>query len=254
MDTLENKAVRQPTIADLLRLNTSLDIIFNASLFRAHADVRSAIVLDITPKTAIVAQPCPPIVRSKIGADFEASLVSCNAVTCDFTRWGWESRILDILSDYVPREYPDTPPAQAVVIALPPPPGKLRPTNIRLHYRLDVTEDDEIQVRTVPPVEREPSLLNFSAGGAMLSVPGKPQVQHGKKMHVHLIFPWPDENSKTHIKSKAEVVRVNYAKGGAATQLGLKFQNMDMECNRTLGKIINHYMLAEQRQRTTCSL
>ncbi|UQZ89361.1 hypothetical protein C4J81_09190 [Deltaproteobacteria bacterium Smac51] len=245
---MERKQTRPINIDRLLRVQTKLDIIFNADLFRDQADVRSTMVLDLTTKMVVVAQTSPPILKSMINKDIEATFVNHDLVTSECTRWGWDSQILGINNEYIlDVNNPELPPVQVVFLALPSK-GALRSTNVRLDYRLVVKEVDKIVVKTNPS-SQEVTLVNFSAGGAMISMPGAPQVQSGVKLHVNLTFPWPDKDSKTTIRSKAEVVRVDYKRGDKDTRLGLQFQEMDMDTNRTFTKIINHYMLAEQRQR-----
>lgn len=239
---------RSVNIDRLLRVQNTIDLIFNNDLLRQEADVRASLVVDINSKAIALAQTSPPVLKSMINKPIEATFVNFDMVTSERTRWGWESQILGINNEYIPEDAPpNTTPAQVIFIALPER-GVLRASNVRLDYRLAVNPHDKITVKT-SPATRDATLLNFSAGGVMIAVPGAPELQTGAQMHVRLIFPWPDINSPTSIKSKAEVVRVDYARAEETTRLGLHFQEMDTEIDRTFHKIINHYMLAERRNR-----
>ena len=236
------------SVEKLLRLQTKLDIILSSDLWGGQSDVRGSIVVDMTPQMIAVAQTSPPILKSMTGKEIEATFVHRDLTTSEYRRWGWNSRILGLNNEYRPLgDKSGLPPVQAVLIALPAK-GDLKSTNVRLDYRLTVRQNDGIAVQT-KPTPQEAALLNFSAGGVMLETLGPPQVESGAKLHVNLTFPWPDEKSPTAISCRAEVVRINYQPGAPHTRLGLKFLEMNTETNRTLSKIINHYMLAEQRRR-----
>lgn len=245
---MERKHPRAVNLEKHLRVQTKLDLLFNDNAFRDQADVRSSTVLEITPKVLVLAQTSPPILKSMINRDVEASFVGHDALTSERARWGWNSRILGLNNEYIQESSaPNSPPQAAVYIAFPVQ-GGLRATNMRLDYRLEVNNQDKIYIRTSPPIEGA-KVLNFSAGGALIALPGPPRFQTGAQMHIHLIFPWPDKNSKTSVRSRAEVVRVTYNSLETHSQVGLKFQEMDIEASRVFSKIINHYMLAEQRRR-----
>lgn len=250
---MEKKPAARPVNMErLLRLKTKLDLIFNADLFQNQTDVRGTVLLGMNSKMIAVAQTSPPILKSMINKEIEASFVHRDLVNMERTRWGWDSRILGLDNEYIPEDRePDTPPTPAVFIA-PPGSGRnaLRSTNVRLDYRLAVNAQDKVHVKINPSLQGA-KLVNFSAGGAMIEAPGAPQAQSGAQVHVNIVFPWPDKDSKTSIKSLAEVVRVDYVSGDKVTRLGLHFLEMEMETHRNLGKIINHYMLAEQRLRNT---
>ena len=247
---MEKKLAQPVDINRLLGAKPKIELIFNADVFQGQVDVRCTDLLAVTPKMIAVGQTSPPILKSMILKEIEATFVQRDPVTMKHARWGWDSQILGVNNNYVPEDsHPDTLPRRAVFIALPHT-GALRSSNVRLDYRLMVSDRDDIRVETTPAFQGT-KLVNFSAGGAMIATPGAPQAQSGERMQVRITFPWPDEDSQTSIKSLAEVVRVDYVKGDKVTLMGLHFQEMATETNRILGRIINYYMLAEQRLRNT---
>jgi c-di-GMP-binding flagellar brake protein YcgR len=136
----------------------------------------------------------------------------------------------------------------AVVISRPAP-GGLTQTNARMDYRLSVTGDRKISIQTHPSFGRV-SLLDFSAGGALIAIPRPPQAQVGMRLWFTIFFPvLNDAGQQTTINGEAEVRRVSLEESEQVAHVGLKFLGLDLSATRALQKVINYYMLEEQRGR-----
>ncbi len=216
------KGAKPVSLERFLRPNSKMDLIFSADIFREQTDVRNTVVLDMNAKFIAVEQTSPPILKSMIGREVEATLLARDPVTSELIRWGWNSQIIGLSAAYTAEDDKFAAmPMPAIFLALPDHHG-LHSSNVRLDYRLEVGPDDNIAVKTRPDAPGA-KLLNFSAKGAMIQMPGVPQLESGDMMHLDLVFPWPDEHSQTNIKSKAEVVRVDYVHGDRDTRTSTKW-------------------------------
>ena len=232
----------------LLRPQTRLDIILNMDFMTGQADVRSSMILDVTTEYVVVAQSDPPILKSMVDRTVEATIVHHDFMTYRSSRWGWSSRILGLKNDY--RMNPKDPQSAivSVVYLSLPGPGALQKSNVRQAYRLDVGSSGRIQFE-MKPTPAPVTLLNFSAGGLMLATPAPPKYNLGFEADFTLVFPAEGPLSETSIRGRAVVVRLEYEPGEPKAKLGLKFLDMPPDTSRSLEKVINHYMLEEQRRR-----
>lgn len=232
----------------LLRPQTKLDIIVDIDFFTGQADVRSSMILDISGEQLVAAQSDPPILKSRIGQTVEATVVYNDHISNGSTRWGWSSKVLGIDNAYrLNKNDPDSAPA-AVVYLSPPLKSVLSKTNIRQAYRLEITLQSGINI-ILPASEARISLLNFSAGGVMISSKTPPPFALGQEVPFKLHFPVTTVFLDTYIEGSAVVVRLEYEPGDQTVKSGLKFMNLTQESNRAMEKIINYYMLEEQRRR-----
>lgn len=232
----------------LLRPQTRIDLIFSMDLLTGQADVRGSMILDLTPQFAIIAQTDPPILKSMIDREIEASIVHHDLITYESSRWGWSSRILGLDNAYKlnPKDPAATPGAVAFIVL--PAKGQIKKTNIRLAYRLDVGSKDSIDLELNPCPARI-TLLNFSAGGLMVSTPAPSPFELGQEFRFSMTFPENSQLMRTTIKGRLLLVRMEHEPGSLTSKLGLKFQDLDVSTARILEKFINAYMLEEQRLR-----
>lgn len=242
------KQPRPIEVARLVRPQNRIDIILNLDLMTGQSDVRSSMILDVTPEAVIVAQCDPPLLRSMIGREVEATIVHHDLVTYEPSRWGWQTRIISINNDYKlnPKD-PDSVTATVVFLALPGRDG-LKKTNVRQGYRIDVTTKDDIEFH-MEPNQAPVQLLNFSAIGVMLSTQAPPAFKLGQEFRISMVFPEDDQMDKTVISAEAVIVRFEYEPGAQVAKMGLKYQEMGLNAARALHKVINNYMLDEQRKR-----
>lgn len=232
----------------MLRPQTRLDLILDVDLLNDFIDVRTTNVLEINAQSIIISQPDPPVFKSMIGRNMEATFVKRDPVSSEMVRWGWRAEITDLISNYKVRA-DDENSAQVVSLSRPLENQGLSPTNARMDYRLAIRSDTKISIQTHPSFGRI-SLLDFSAGGMLIGIPRPPQATVGMQLWFTLIFPTqPGLDQPTSVSGEGKVVRIKVEDGDRLAQVGLQFLNLDLSATRTLQKIINHYMLEEQRSR-----
>jgi hypothetical protein len=213
-----------------------------------QADIRSSVILDLPSDRVIAAQPNPPLGKSGLGRKLEASVVHYDLVTHEITRWGWTAPVLELDEKY--KLHHDEPPAQLVSVIVLGRPGQsnLSKSNVRQAYRLEPGRDSGIIV-AVNPEPAPVGLLNFSAGGLMLKTPTPSPYTLGQELTFKLTFPDEGELPVSHLEGKAFIVRLELNPDGKTISLGLKFQELGHEAQLALPKILQFYMLEEQRHR-----
>lgn len=231
----------------LIRPRTMVDLILNADLISDRIDVRKSMVLDITDGAAILAQTSPPLLKSMTGQKVEATFVRYDRRASKHSRLGWLSRIVEIDSHFklIP-DKSDSPVEPVVIIELPAE-GLVRPSNVRLDFRLTVKKPETIGIKCRPCPGENLRLVNFSTGGMLLTMGCRPtaeppNIRPGREMKMELVFPGSEG-----IACLAEVVRVEHVPGQTAARLGLKFIDLSRDACRTLQKVIYH-RLAEDRR------
>ncbi|MDR2725406.1 MAG: PilZ domain-containing protein [Candidatus Adiutrix sp.] len=214
-----------------------------------QADIRSSMILDLPSDRLIIVQPNPPLGKSNQGRKLEASVVHYDLVTHEITRWGWTATILE-LDDKYKLHHDDPSSAQLVSVIVLGRPGQssLSKSNVRQAYRLDPGRNSGIAV-AVNPEPAPVSLLNFSAGGLMLKTSTPSPYTLGQELSFELAFPDEEELPVRHLKGQALVVRLELNPDGKTASLGLKFQALGHEAQLALPKVLQHYMLEEQRHR-----
>lgn len=233
----------------LLRPQNRLDIILDLDELTGRADVRSSMILDITGEQVVVAQTDPPIMKSAIGREVEATMVHHDLITYESSRWGWSAHILGLNNEY--RLNPgdlDSIQAAVVFLSLPPKTG-IRKTNIRQPYRMEIVGPVERANLRLDPEPAPVSLINFSAGGLMLATSVPPAFSLGQELKFYLTFAGDADNDEVSISGQAAVVRLEYDPGDRQARMGVKFQALDAANDRALQRIIQRFMLEEQRRR-----
>ena len=234
-------------ISQVLRPQTRLDLIFDVDLINDFIDVRSAMVLDITPNGIIISQSDPPILKSMVGRSLEATFIRRETVSYEVIRWGWHCQVKEVILNYKVR--PDDAEGMQVVVISAPGLGGLTETNARMDYRLTITSEKRISIQTHPSFGRV-TLLDFSAGGVLIGIPRPPQAKVGMRLWFTLFFPLQSSpGQQTTINGEAEVVRITQDAAEQFARVGLKFLDLDLTATRSLQKAINFYMLEEQRSR-----
>ncbi len=212
-------------------------------ILTGQADVRGSMILDITPEFIVAAQSDPPILISMTDSFIEASIVHHDLVSHETTRWGWNTKILGMRNNYrLNPQDRNSAQAEVVFIGLP---GRdeLRRANIRQAYRIDLPTRAHLNLELRPQLAPVP-LLNLSSVGVKLSTPAPSAYKLGETVKFTLAFP-----EEPPIDGEASVVRMEYEPGARLAKLGLKFHELNDSSGRRLHKIINEYMLAEQRRR-----
>lgn len=233
----------------LVRPQSRLDLILDLDELTGRADVRSSMILDITGEHIVAAQTDPPVMKSAVDRAVEATVIYHDLVGGEFSRWGWSSRILGLNNQYrLNAKDPNSAEIQ-VIFLVPPPKTGLTRTNIRQFYRLEAAGPGGRTVLTLKPDLGQVSLLNFSAGGLMMSTPVPSAFALGQDLRFTLTFPGEGGAADATVSGQAFVVRQEYEPGDRLARLGLKFMNLSASDARTMQKIIQRLMLEEQRLR-----
>lgn len=235
-------------VARIMRTLARLDVVLDMDLVTGRADIRSSRILDITPEFVVAAQTDPPILKSAVNRTVEATIINRNLLTGEYARWGWTSRLLSINNQY--RFQSGDPGAEpmAVFFLTPPTTPRLARSNVRQFYRLDVGERSRIEFR-INSSRAPVTLLNFSAGGVLLGSPPPPAFELGQVLNYDLIFPETAEYSRTIIRGRGQVMRVEHESGQPMVRVGVKFLDLGKETDRDFQKIITVFMRQEQRRR-----
>lgn len=227
-------------ITSLMRPQTKVDLIMEVDFINDRIDVRSSMALDLDQTRVILTQPSNPILKSMVGHKIDATFVAPSPDTQEVKRWGWVTQIVDVISNYRLNVNMVLP----VVAVSAPQPGQLTEANNRLDYRLTTLSRSDISIQTHPSFGRI-NLVDFSAGGALITVPPPPQAELGMRLWFTLFFP-----SDVTINGEAEVIRIAYDPASDnLVRIGLKFHDLDLNATRTLQRMVNHFMLQEQRKR-----
>ena len=243
----KNQPNQSADISRLLRPQSRIDLIISSDFITGQADVRSSMLLDISGDAVIAAQTDPPILKSMTDLVIEASVVHHNMLTYESTRWGWTSRILGLKNDYRLNPKDATSFPVSVIFLSPPPQNSLTKANVRQAYRLDLT--GKAIKFSLSPDKAKVTLANFSTGGVLVETPAPPAFSLGQDLAYSITFPETDDFPETTVDGEAVVVRMEYEPNHKTARLGLKFREMNVNSTRALQKIINSYMLEEQRKR-----
>ncbi|MDR2935692.1 MAG: hypothetical protein LBV70_07480 [Candidatus Adiutrix sp.] len=232
----------------LLLPGRKIDLVLALDNLSGSADIRQSMVLDLRGDQVIVAQTDPPLLRSQLGRRLEVSFVHRDIVTSEIIRWAWTASVLRLDNNYLLN--PDEPKPVAVpVIGLSLPESSvLVRSNIRQAYRLDTTKHEGIVI-TIHPMPAPVRLINFSVDGLMMATAAPSPYAIGQELHFKLDFPAGDDLPVYRIEGQAKIVRQELNERKRTVSLGLRFQFLMSEAKWALPKILNYYMLEEQRRR-----
>ena len=249
MSNTKNTSSRAISVERLLRHHTRIDLLLAMDFMTGHADVRSSMILDLTPDQVIISQTSPSLGNSWLKQKLEASVVHFDLVTREVTRWGWVATVIDMNDRY--KLHSEEGPAQFVpIIALGhPKQSDLVKSNVRQAYRLDVGLLDSNVTVDVNPELAPVSLMNFSAGGLMLSTTMPTSYTLGLELSFKVTFQTEADLPAKYFGGKAFIVRLEVDEDRMMANLGLKFKELSSEAQRALPKILQYYMLEEQRNR-----
>jgi hypothetical protein len=235
---------------ELLYPQAKVDLMLEMDIVSGHADVRQSVILGLPSDKVILAQTTPPLGKSVFGRNLEASVIYREPGTKETIRWAWLATVLDLLNDYKLNSGNSQDPEKTVpVIVISRPDGtKLVKSNVRQAYRLR-TFNSGITVDLRPDVGPV-TIMNFSAGGMMLSTLYAPAFSLDQEFSFRINFPAYDGLPARHIDGRASVVRLEIeSRARRKASLGLKFQELSPNSQLVLPKILHFYMLEEQRNR-----
>jgi hypothetical protein len=254
----EAEPLNLPDMTSRLAHGAKVFVILYKDPLRERIDVRASEVLGLEDDVLFLAQTEPPVSREQIGATLEAALLL--ETGADLRPVGYASRLLNILEDY---SLPDHTQVQALAISAPRPEDFFE-TSLRMHYRVPVDENMGVLIRLegLEGPERPegsegqedfdgleesegPELLDFSAGGARVRLPGRMRVEVGQGLPFKLVF-----LGSGYADGIGVVRSVERSPDGSALFLGLFFTNMDIRDIRYLERMVARIVSAcRQRER-----
>ncbi len=245
MSQVKSDLDQLPTVAGTLRPQIWLDLVLDANVLKDHIDVRRGLVLAVKGNQVFITQTRPPVCRSMVGRELEASFVVHGFG--DPVRWGWMGRIVAQVPDYQPS--PDGGETVMAVCLEVLDQGRLTPANLRLHYRVAEGLNGRVAIRK-PEVWREGDIMDLSGGGLGLKLPQQviavPGARHRLVFCCRLDGATREE---VEINCEAEVVRLAPSAPHHRLQAGLRFCELDGAAGRQLQKALNFYMREERKAR-----
>jgi len=246
----KDKHARPVEVKNILRSMVRIDLVLATDNLTGQTDVRQSVILDLYGDQVIVEQTRPPIGPTHIGERLEASVIHRDIVTSEISRWGWTATVRSFDNNYIINSGEPTPKTASVIGLSVPDVRELTKSNIRSAYRLDTSEREGIHV-AVRPMPAPVRLVNFSADGLQLATAAPSPYAIGQELPFRLTFPAGAVLSVYRIEGLAEVVRLEQTRDHGTAYLGLKFKRLKSEAKWALPKIIQYYMLEEQRKRRT---
>ncbi|MDP2847484.1 MAG: PilZ domain-containing protein [Humidesulfovibrio sp.] len=137
-------------------------VVLHKDPLRERIDVRVSRVLLLDEDVLFLAQTEPPVGSHMSGVDVEVALLAEDK-NGTMRPFGYVGRLLDVQHDFLE----DDMTIQAIAVTAPKP-GDFFETSLRMHYRVPVDEEMGVVIRLEG--FDEPELLDFSAGGARVSV------------------------------------------------------------------------------------
>ena len=221
---MENTAVAKPGL--------NVNIIFTLDIEKETADVRGAIIYDITGRDVILSQTNPPITERHIGKDISVTYLIKEK--SDAARYGFHGKIVNIIKDY---NLSSSKTVSAILVE--------RDTasityDLRMHYRVRPKSNDASIA--VYLGNEKVTLIDISIGGARFCHKKDCPVETGKIIKVFLFidghrFPLDARVASSWLPSNA-------GRQPDLEHLRLQFLNMDKKCSR----LLNGKILAIQRE------
>ena len=145
-----------------LRPQHQVEVVVSRGFSGESIDLRQSVILDVDPTGRLyLAQTTPPLLRSDVGLILELSFLSRfrDVPGGRWLRVGYRTPILEVIGDY--QVSPDF--KEPVIVVEDP--AELRPSTLRLAFRVAPPEDLDLRLVLLPGYDSV-GLLDFSATGA----------------------------------------------------------------------------------------
>ena len=159
------KKIKLPPIAKVVRPGAQVTVVLNVDLMDEVIDARSTTLHVIDKKGhLILAQTEPPLTERRVGQVIDVSFLARNMEDPEmpWLRLGYSTKLLSIINNV--RLGEDLVDNVLVVDG----PKRLKPTTVRLYFRLEPRADDGFEVY-VEPDHLSVTLEDISAGGLRFS-------------------------------------------------------------------------------------
>ncbi|MBA4356358.1 MAG: PilZ domain-containing protein [Humidesulfovibrio sp.] len=226
-----------PDMASRLTPGAKMFLTLHKDPLRERIDVRSSVVLGLEEDVLFLAQTDPPVSRQLAGVTLEVILLLKQGEV--LRPVGYAARLLDVREDY---PLPDHSQVSALALSAPKPEDFFE-TSLRMHYRVPVDDDMGVVIHLAGVGNVQ--LLDFSAGGARVRLPGDAQLEVGQSLPFQLLF-----LGSGYADGDGVVRSVEREPDGSALFLGLFFTNMDIRDIRYLERMVARIVSANrQRER-----
>lgn len=221
---------------DQVKPEGRIDLIVSLDPLKETIDVRPAIVYEMSPDRLILSQTRPPLGRSMMGREIGATFVVVDKPGKKAKRWGYGTKIKDMLSGYQPLGHLE--PTEAFVID---PPGPfLRETDLRFYHRLKILPEYETSIQ-IPTLGKAVFLIKLSFGGALVSLQGIAQVSEGQILPFQLSF-----HDHSTVTGEAEVRNISWKEHRDCTFVGLRFLPLETCEARHLERMVSRLLRLER--------
>ncbi len=227
-------------LARILWPQRQIDLIVSVDFIREKIDVRATVIYDVNEpqKRIAIAQTSPPILKSMVGREVEATMLIKQGRDETRKRVGYQTKILDFMPEYKLRE---GAPEQALAIGFPAKP--LRDTSVRLHYRVYPSKAHEISV-TVNGESNQVNLLDLSLGGLLVSYGGRNEYRPGQRLSLVLTI------QNTAIPIIGEAIRIFDREGSKLLFVGIKFTEIETPSARIIQETVSKIMREDLKSRS----
>ena len=217
----------------------NIDLVLTSKMIEDKIDVRQTVILDFEGKDkVIISQTSPPILRSMIGREIEATFIAFDREAGDKVRLGFRTKILEHRPNYELRAGVFE---RAVVISYPQ--GELKESGVRLHYRINPTSEHSIRI-TLVGIDSRVNLLDISQGGLQISCGRGTPLQENQNLTLALGI------KGRPLRIKGEIRRVFEIEGSRLLYAGIQFVDVEHEVAQTIQELTNDIMRSELRARS----
>jgi len=214
-------------IEELIIPQGRVDLILKIDLVKESIDVRPTIIYDVIDKKAVIlAQTDPPVRKSMVGRQVEATFLTNWVHTGRPQRLGYRTTIRGFLPEYKLRSGGAE---QALIIGCPR--QGLKETSVRLHYRVTPTQEDGLSIQ-VEDCPGQVHLVDLSLAGMLISIDGRVGFKIGQELDLVLQI---KENS---LAIKVKTVRFFERSGSKLSFIGLAFVDLAPEDARLIQETV----------------
>lgn len=211
-----------------LKPGDKVDLLVTQDFYRDLVDTRASVFWGDYGQGLLLAQTEPPLGPQDVGQTVQLTYLVPQAAGAP-QRLGYAATILGLATGGL------SPGQEMPGLVLSRPAGPLEEISLRRYHRVEVKPGMGIYLVLVPPAGH-PVLHNFSVGGALVSLPGEPQYEHGQAVQVNMVFA-----DGGRVLTEATVNRVAYDHESHRTYVGLKFGRMPVPSARVLQRKVTRY-------------
>ena len=217
-----------------------VDLIVSVDFAKEKIDVRPTVIYDVDEfqKRVIIAQTNPPILKSMVGRNVEATFLTRVNPGEDPKRVGYKTKIMGLLPKYLLRQG-----GQEQALAIGFPRKGLEETSVRLHYRVFPSQNHQMSV-SIDNESSGISLADLSLGGMRISCVGGREFQKGQKLS--LVLKIEDKA----VALEGTVVRVFSGENSRVSFVGIKFGRVEPQATALIQRMVSRIMRQELKARS----